>query len=687
MSASEPMEQRKLAAIMFTDMVGYSALTQRNEMLALKLLADHQQLLRALFPRFHGHEIKTIGDAFLVEFPSALDATRCAVEIQTTLLKRNKEIPNEERVELRIGLHVGDVVYKENDVFGDGVNIAARIEPVARPGCICVSEDVARQIQNKIDLPLVKIGKRDLKNIDLPINIYRVVLPGEHSRPTFGERWGSIPQSIRYGLMVAAGLSLVALLTLLGPWRVGDDIAPSKTRVAVLPFLNISAAAQDEYFADGMTEEMISTLSKISGLSVIARTSVTKYKGARMNVEQIGSELMVGTVLEGSVRKAMDKARITVNLIDVISQKQLWSMDYDREIKDVFMVQSDIARRVAEALRVQLLAHESSQIDKPGTSNTEAYRAFLLGRYYLNQRTPEAVQEAAELFQRSVALDPQYALAYASLAECYALIASGFGNVPRLEIGPRAKEAALKAVALDSMLAEGHAALAYVLFRIDWNWEAAEKEFRQALTLQPSYARAHETYGLFLALIGRMDEALHHMQRALELDPNSPGVRTGLGRVLEFRGEHDKAVQQLLATIGKYPTYAEAHFALGMTYSDQDRLHEAIETLRRAAELSGGRPVILANLAAAYALIGKRKEAEEILHQLQEQSERGYVAPSILAMIHYNLGDEEQGLRLWEKALEERDAFMVYIRTEPYNKNLHRNPRFEDLLKKMNFPQ
>lgn len=687
MNRNELPEQRQLAAIMFTDMAGYSALTQRNEALALKLLADHQELLRSLFPRFRGHEVKTMGDAFLVEFASALDAAECAVAIQTALMERNQRVAAEERIELRIGLHVGDVVHKESDVFGDGVNIAARIEPIARPGCICVSEDVARQIRNKMNLPLLPIGRRDLKNIDLPIKIYRVVLPWEERRRSVGERLGSIPQSIRYGLTVGAGLVLLSILFLLWPREPGETVPLSRTRVAVLPFLNISAATQDEYFADGMTEEMISTLSKISGLSVIARTSVTKYKGGQLNVEQIGSELLVGTLLEGSVRKALDKARITVNLIDVVSQKQLWSMDYDREIKDVFMVQSDIARRVAEALEVQLLASERSQIDKPGTGNTEAYRVFLLGRYYLNQRTPEAVQEAAELFRKGIALDPHYALAYASLAECYALIASGFGNVPRLEIGPRAKETALKAIELDPMLAEGHAALAYVLFRIDWNWEAAEKEFQQALALQPSYARAHETYGLFLALIGRMDDALHHMQRAMELDPNSPGVSTGLGRIFEFRREYDRAVEQLQATIGKYPSYAEAHFALGMTYAEMERFGPSIEALRSAVELSGGRPVILSNLGAAFALAGEKKEAENILDQLRQESKHGYVPPSLFARIYYNLGDKDRGFRLWEQALEERDAFMVYIGTQAYSSNLHRDPRFAELVKKMNFPQ
>lgn len=672
---------------MFTDMVGYSALTQRNESLALKVLVDHQQLLRSFFPRFHGHEIKTIGDAFLVEFTSALDATRCAIEIQTALAERNKRVKDEERLELRIGLHVGDVVSRENDVFGDGVNIAARIEPIARPGGICVSEDVARQIQNKIDLPLVRIGRRDLKNIDLPVQLFRVVLPWDQDRLTLAERVASLPGSFRYGATVGTALLLAALLYLLLPRNTGDETPLSTTRVAVLPFLNISADTQDEYFADGMTEEMISTLSKISGLSVIARTSVVRYKGGQLNVGQIGNELMVGTILEGSVRKALDKARITVNMIDVVSQNQLWSMDYDREIKDVFMVQSDIAQRVAQALRVQLLASERSRIEKQGTNNTEAYRSFLLGRYYFNQRTPEAVQEAAELFQGSIGLDPQYALAYASLAECYALIASGFGNVPRLEIGPRARETAFKAIEVDSMLAEGHAALAYVLFRIDWNWGGAEKEFKQALALQPSYARAHETYGLFLALIGRSDEALHHMQRALELDPNSPGVSTGLGRILEFRREYDRAVEQLQATIGKHPSYAEAHFALGMTYAEMERFGPSIEALRRAVELSGGRPVILSNLGAVYAMAGEKKEAENILHQLQRESKRGYVAPSIFASIYYNLGDRDRGFRLWEQAMEEHDAFMVYIGTQAHSWNLDRDPRFAELVKKMNFPQ
>ena len=383
---SSPERRRKLAAIMFTDMVGYSALTQKNESLALDLLEEHRRLLRPLFPKHGGKEVETAGDAFFVEFESALNAVNCAVEIQDTLFKRNANLESEKHIILRIGLHVGDVVHVGSHLHGDGVNIAARIEPLAIPGGICISEDVVRQIHNKIELPLQKLPTEKLKNIESQIEVYNVVLPWQKKsesdiKPTLSKQ--KKQQIFKY-----LGAILVLLMTALVLWKLmqSPTSIENRNRIAVLPLDNISEKSSDEYFSEGMTEELISQLAKISGLNVIARTSVLKYKNTEMTIGEIGEELNVGTILDGSVRIAGDKARITVQLIDATSQQNIWTENYDRKLNDIFSIQSEIALNVANELKIQLISVEKQQIEKMGTENAEAYKSYLLGKFYLNKK-------------------------------------------------------------------------------------------------------------------------------------------------------------------------------------------------------------------------------------------------------------------------------------------------------------
>jgi len=353
---------RKLAAIMFTDMVGYSALTQKNESLALDLLEEHRQILRPLFPKHGGKEVETVGDAFFVEFNSALEAVNCAIEIQENLFNRNANLEYEKHINLRIGLHVGDVVHLDSHVHGDGVNIAARLEPLSMPGGICLSEDVVRQIHNKIEFPLQKLPTANLKNITLPVVVYCVVLPWQKNRksvknPTFSKI--KIKQSLKFlgALLILTMTFLLFRYLLQTPQSIEN-----KSRIAVLPLTNISENPQDEYFADGMTEELISQLAKIGRLNTIARTSVVKYKNTSLSVKEIGEELKVGTILDGSVRKVANTARITIRLIDVKTQEHLWSKEFDRKLNNIFAIQTEIALKVANELKIQLQNTEKEQI-------------------------------------------------------------------------------------------------------------------------------------------------------------------------------------------------------------------------------------------------------------------------------------------------------------------------------------
>ena len=672
---------RRLSAIMFTDIVGYSALTQKNEALALELLDEHRKIVRPFFTKHDGREIKTAGDSFFAEFNSAVEATHCAIAIQEALHLRNKTAPQDQRVQIRIGLHIGDVVYTDQDVYGDGVNIAARMEPLAKPGGICVSEDVARQVRNKVAYPIVKLGKEKLKNISMPMDVYSVQLPWITQAKIQKTKF-PVKKTIIYSLL------LLGVFILIGSYfftknQQSKEPSHSRLRLAVLPLSNISNDPKDEYFADGMTEEIISNLSKIGGLNVIARTSIMKYKAIDKNISQIGNELMVGTILEGSVRKSENKARITVQLINVSTQEPTWSKYYDRELKDIFMIQSEIAQNVADELKIRLVSSEKEQLAKNHTSNSIAFEEYLVGKNYLNKRTPESIQASIPHFEKSILEDAEFALPYASLAYAYTLIGvAGYGNIPRVVAETKAKEAVMKALQIDETLAEAHAALGYIKFRIDWDWKGAEKEFKRAIELKPSYATAHEWYALFLAIHERLDEALSEIQIAYQLDPLSLSVNNGLARIYHFRNETDKAINQIDKTLALDSNYAEGYFSVGMTYYKTNEYEKAVAALKKAINLAKRRPVMLAVLGAVYAKIGNTDEAKKLLAELQLPPLNNDKLYGI-AVIKSKLGQMDEALNILEKLADEKYGIMIYMKVEKrffYEPN---NPTYQRIGRKI----
>lgn len=683
--STSSLEQRRLAAIMFTDIVGYSALAQRDEALSLRVLDDQKRILRKILPGFEGREIETIGDAFFVEFPSALQATLCAVEIQKTLHDWNVSAKPGEEIRLRIGLHVGDVVHTGENVHGDGVNIAARVQQTALPGGVCLSEDVARQVQNKIPFRLRRLGRGDLKNILLPVDIYCILLPWEKPSSGIADRAGFIlsrrktRRAILFGALAGAA-AVVALLLMLDS---GAVIAPAD-RIAVLPFVNISRDPADEYFSDGLTEELISNLSKIRDLSVIARSSVFRYKNAGLGLAEIGRQLNVGSILEGSVRKQADTAIITVSLTDVATQKNVWSEDYRRGIRDVFAVQADISMRVAEKLKITMLAGEERKLVQRGTENADAFRYYLRGREAYNMRTEASILTGVGYFNNAVALDPSFALAWAGLADCYTLIGgAGYTSMVRDTAVHRAIASATRAIELDESLAEAHASLAYTRFRLEWNFRDAEAGFRRALDLKPGYAKAHEWYGLYLGIRGRSDEALERMRRAEELDPLSLSVSTGVGRVLYFQGRYEESLRQFRKALTLDPLYAEAHFGAGITYIQVGKYREAAEELGEAVRLSGGRKVILSALGFVYAKQGNRAGAEQILETLRNPEDGSRPQPYLLSVIVAGLGRENEALTLLEQAVEERDGLVLYLLADPMAGIDRNHPRLQAILRKI----
>lgn len=635
--------QRKLTTIMFTDMVGYSSLSGRDESLALRLLEVQRAILREQFRAYSGREVKTIADGFLAEFASPTEAVHCAIAIQKKLQERNAEVGDPDRFFLRIGLHLGEVVVQGDDLLGNGVNVASRIEQQADPGGICLSGDIARQVRSKVAADLQSIGVPNLKNIEESIEVFRVVM-------TQGT----------------------------------PATAASKQRasIAVLPFSNMSADPENEYFSDGLTEDILTQVSKISAIKVISRTSVMQYKNTNKKLPTIGKELGVTTILEGSVRKAGNRVRITAQLIDAITDEHIWAENYDRELSDIFEVQSEVASKISESLKAAITPAERERIIRKPTNNLEAYELYLHGRYHWGKRTDESLRRAIECFERATQLDPQYGEAFAGLADTYTSQAL-FEFERATDAFPKAKVAALKAIEVQPDLAEAHASLGLVRFQHDWDWAESEKELKTAISLNPNYALGHHFYADLLKGMGRFDEALSEIRKAQELDPLSLAINSGVGHVLYLSRKYDAAIAAYAHVLQLDPNFVQARLWFGRPFLQKGLFGEAISELKQAVELSGGSTISLAVLAHAYASAGQTDRATEILTTLEERSHTKYVPCYWMGLIYVGFGDKERAFEWLNRACDERSAWLPWIKVEPRFDPLRDDSRFESLLKRI----
>jgi serine/threonine-protein kinase len=454
-------------------------------------------------------------------------------------------------------------------------------------------------------------------------------------------------------------------------------------RVAVMPLANFSPDSKEEYFADGMTEELISSLSKVSGLAVIARTSVMRYKTGTAGVAEVGRDLQVGTVLEGSVRKAGDQLRITVQLIDVASQAHLWATNYDREFKDVFAIQSDVAQRVAEALQIQLLGGEQQRLAKAPTANLEAYRLYLLGRAHFLKATREDAQKAVEFFTQAIALDPNYALAYAGLADVYRINLLG---LPSDVARQKQREAARRGLELDDSLAETLIQDAYVKLMQDWDWAGAERQFQRATNANPNYVFAHDEYATFLYLAVCLDEALSEQKKALALDPVSPILYLDLGIIHRAAGRYDEAIAAARKALEFNASLPAAYWLQASCEVAQGRYAEALAMYEKARSLND-QPELVCEIATTHAKAGHPSEARKALAALGEQASQGLLSKVNLAALHLALGERAQALELLEQAVASREPSCLYLKDRRDLKPLLAEPRFQALLKKVGFPE
>ncbi|MCI4356317.1 MAG: tetratricopeptide repeat protein [Thermoplasmata archaeon] len=453
-------------------------------------------------------------------------------------------------------------------------------------------------------------------------------------------------------------------------------------RLAVIPLANLSGDPRDEFFSDGLTEELISALSRVRGVRVIARTSAMRFKGRSVGIGEIAKALDVGAIVEGSVRRDGARVRVTAQLIDCASEEHLWSATYDRELSDLFAIQSDIARRIVKGLRVPLQRADAAALERSATRDIDAYTLYLEGRYQWNLRSPPSLLAAVELFHGALAKDPTFALAQSGLADSYCSLALLEFEAPSSAF-PKARAAAEAALRVDPNLSEAHASLGLVRFQYERDFAGADKELRRAIELNPNYPAAHQFYADYLKAMGRFDEALREMRRALALDPVSLAINTGLGHVLYLSRQYDRAIEQYRAALALDPSFVQAHLWFGRPYLEKGMFDEAIAELRQAVELSHGSTISLAVLGHAFASAGRGPEAHEILRQLEERAKATYLPSYWIALIYTGLGETATALTWLERAADERSSWLVWIKVEPRFDRLRSDPRFELLLRRL----
>ncbi len=485
--------------------------------------------------------------------------------------------------------------------------------------------------------------------------------------------------------LAVCGVALAALLTL-GSWfAVFRGRGEAIDSVAVLPFANANGDANTEYLSDGITESLINNLSQLPNLRVMARSTMFRYKGKEADPQKVGQDLRVGAVVSGRLLQRGDTVIVQAELMDVGKGSQLWGGQYNRKAADVFALQEDLSKEISEKLRLRLTGEEKQRLKKRYTENAEAYQLYLKGRYHWNKRTGEGMNKGVEYFQQAIEKDPNYALAYAGLADSYAMLGA-YGLLRPETAYPRARTAATKAIELDDTLAEPHTSLLAVKLDYDWDWPGAEAEFQRSVQLNPAYPIAHHWYAMYLAAMGRREQALATISRARELDPLSVPINTHVGVVHYLGHQFDQAINRIRDALELDPNYVVAHWYLGQAYAEKGMYEDAIVESQRAVTLSPGNPKFLATLGYAYALSGNRGEARKLAQQLNELGKNRYVSPLDVAYVYAGLREKEQAFAWLKRAHQERSWGMYRIKVDPKLDRLRSDPRFQDLLRRMGFP-
>jgi adenylate cyclase len=547
--------KRKLTSILSADAVGYSRLMAEDETSTVKTLATYREVIASLIKQHRGRVVDSPGDNVLAEFSSVVDAVQCAVAVQNEIQTRNAELPDNRRMEFRIGVNLGDVIDEEDRIYGDGVNIAARLEAMADPGGICVSKTAFDQIETKLPLGYEYLGEQSVKNIPKPVSAYRVLMKPDAAGKVIGEKrfLGRFSRKTAIAaiivlLMVAGGMVgwniYLHQSKKVEPASVEKMVfpLPEKPSIAVLPFTNIGDDPDQEYFSDGITEEIITALSKIPKLFVIARNSTFTYKGKSVKIQQVSEELGVQYVVEGSVRRADDRVRITAQLIDALTGHHVWAEKYDRHVKDIFAVQDEITKKIITALQIELTEGEQAHVYGSGTDNLEAYLKAMEANWLNSQSSKEGILKARKLAEEAIVLDPKYAFAYRVLGSNHgvSLVVGMSKNPP--ESLKQALELFRKAIELDDSLATAHSSLGiYSMYARQY--DTAFAEGKRAIELQPNLPDVVISYATILSWLGKPEEAIPFFKEGLRLTPKPPTAYLRLfAGALRDSGQHEEAI-------------------------------------------------------------------------------------------------------------------------------------------------
>jgi adenylate cyclase len=671
-------QSRHLAAIMFTDIVGYTAMMQANEQKAVAVIKHYNSTLEKLVREYNGEVLNYYGDGSLCIFHSATEAANCSLAIQ-------KELKTEPAVPLRIGLHIGEVFFEEAKALGDGVNVASRVQSLGQENTILVSGEFYDKVKNNSSITSVSLGQFEFKNVGKPLEVFALTNEGL-SIPQRGKMEGKLKKRSRIQRMIIAA-SLIILLGVAGfliynTFFTGKAGSGSNEQsIAVLPFVDMSPAKDQEYFSDGMSEELLNLLSKIQGLKVISRTSSFSFKGKNMDVRKIGENLGVDNILEGSIRKSGNTVRITAQLIEVSNGTHLWSDTYDREMQDVFTLQDEISKIIVDILKIKLSGNQTNHLAGSFTKNPEAHEDYLKGRYHWNKRTDEDIKKAISYFEDAIRKDSNYAAAYSGLADTY-LTLFDYGLMSVDESTSKAKDAAQRALKINENLAEAHNSLAHIDLH-EWKWKSAEEGFRKAIALDQSYVLAHHWFALCLTAIGKTGEAVTQMEKARVLDPLSTRINADLGMAYLSDGKFDKAIEQEKKTLELNPRSAGAHWIRGMAYQQKKLFEQAIKDYQTALQFSPNNPNFLAALGHVYASSGNTAAAHKILDTLFAENKKEPVSPFFFALVYTGLNDKENALKWLEKSYDERSGSVRYLKMEPRLQSLRNEPRYIAMMKKI----
>jgi adenylate cyclase len=637
------VRMHQLAAIMFLDIDGYTAIMQDDEARALMLRDKLKKKLEEEVVAHHGVLLEFRGDGALCSFGSTIEGVRAAITLQ-------REMQTDPRVPLRIGIHTGDVIIDGHSAFGDGVNIASRMESLAEPGSIFISARVYDDIKNQKDIGTVPLGKFLLKNVKEQMDIYAISNPGL-----------IIPESHRLA---------------------GKGKKIQHDCILVLPFVNMSNDADQDFFSDGLTEELISTLSRLKDMKVISRTTSMKYKGTGKDIKTIGQETGANFIVEGSVRKHGNHLRITAQFVDASRDIHLWAESYRGTMDDIFLIQEQVSEKIVEALRMKITGEEKTHLQKRYTDNTEAWQCYLQGRYLWNKRNENSLKSAIKYFEKALEKDPDYALAWVGLADTYSLMGE-FTIMSRRELLPKLRTAIHKALELDNQLGEAHISLAISVMLNEWDWDRAEKEFKLGLELSPNYATGHHWYAEWLLFTGNTERAMEEITIAIELDPVSPGILKDKGIFYYYTRQYDQAIAIARSTLELDPEFANAHRLLSLAYSASGMLHGAIAENTLWGRKTGNPVKTDIALAQIYASAGYQDDALKIIapytngRKLTSNDFRG------MALVYAALKENDIAFEWLEKSYARREESLCSLKLDPKLDNLRSDPRFDVLIRKI----